>query len=225
VRAAAARVKPYILACVHDDAISLIHVDDELLVVDKPAGLLAVPGKPRDGEGLLDNLFRRVQQRFADAAIVHRLDMATSGLMLFARGAAMQRALSMAFEQRRVGKRYVAIVEGVMAAAAGEIRAPLAADWPARPRQRVDAEHGKPSLTRWWSLGPAEGGATRVLLEPVTGRSHQLRVHLLHIGHRIVGDELYGAPPAGRLMLHATALTLPQPRTGHALAFESPTPF
>jgi tRNA pseudouridine32 synthase / 23S rRNA pseudouridine746 synthase len=213
------------LARVHDAALHVIHGDDTLVVVDKPAGLLAVPGRPREGAAPPDNLFVQVQRRFSDAAIVHRLDMATSGLMLFARGAAIQRALSMAFEQRRVKKRYVAIVEGVVEAAHGEIDAPLAADWPARPRQRVDAEHGKPSLTRWWSLGPAAAGTTRLLLEPVTGRSHQLRVHLLSIGHRIVGDTLYGGAPQPRLLLHASALTLHHPISGAMLAFESAAPF
>ena len=213
------------LACVNDETLHVIHADDSLVVVDKPAGLLAVPGKPREGQAAPDNLFAQVQRRFPDAAIAHRLDMATSGLMLFARGAAMQRALSMAFEQRRVNKRYVAIVEGTLAGTAGEIEAPLAADWPARPRQKVDAEQGRPSLTRWWSLGAADGGATRVLLEPVTGRTHQLRVHLVHIGHRIVGDALYGAEPQARLMLHATVLGLLHPLTSEALAFESLPPF
>jgi len=213
------------LGRVDDDTLIVLHADETLVVVDKPAGLLAVPGKPREGQAALENLFAQVQRRFPDAAIVHRLDMATSGLMLFARGAAMQRALSIAFEQRRVNKRYVAVVEGLLAGASGEIDAPLAADWPVRPRQRVDAANGKPSLTRWWSLGPAQNNGTRLLLEPVTGRTHQLRVHLLHIGHRIVGDELYGAAPGPRLLLHATALTLAHPQGGHALAFESPTPF
>ena len=214
------------LGRVHEAALNLIHADDALLVVDKPAGLLAVPGKAHADQAALDNLFAQVQRRYPDAAIVHRLDMATSGLMLFARGAAVQRALSIAFEQRRVNKRYVAVVEGVLAGASGEIDAPLAADWPARPRQKVDAEHGKPSLTRWWSLGPADAGGTRLLLEPVTGRTHQLRVHLQHIGHRIVGDTLYGAAPTQpRLLLHATALALAHPLDGCAMGFESPTPF
>jgi tRNA pseudouridine32 synthase / 23S rRNA pseudouridine746 synthase len=213
------------LGRVMDDSLNLIHTDDGLVAVDKPAGLLAVPGKPREGEAPLDNLFAQVQRRFANAAIVHRLDMATSGLMLFARGTAMQRALSIAFEQRRVKKRYLAIVEGVLTGTSGEIDAPLSADWPARPRQKVDLDHGKPSLTRWWSLGATSHGHTRVMLEPVTGRSHQLRVHLLHIGHPIVGDEFYGAAPQPRLMLHATRLELAHPLGGEALAFESPAPF
>jgi tRNA pseudouridine32 synthase / 23S rRNA pseudouridine746 synthase len=213
------------LGRVHPAALQLIHADEALVVVDKPPGLLSVPGKARDGEPAPDNLFAQVQRRCADAAIVHRLDMATSGLMLFARGAAVQRALSIAFEQRRVHKRYVAIVEGVLAGTSGEIDAPLSADWPARPRQQVDHQHGKPSLTRWWSLGPAEGGGTRVLLEPVTGRSHQLRVHLLHIGHRIVGDALYGGAPQPRLLLHASAMAFAHPASGQALAFESPPSF
>lgn len=203
----------------------LIHADSALVVVDKPAGLLAVPGRQREGEPAPDNLFAQVQRHFPDAAIVHRLDMATSGVMLFARGVAMQRAMGLAFEHRAVHKRYAAIVEGVPAQAHGEIDAPLAADWPARPRQMVDLLQGRPSLTRWWSRGPASGGGTHLELEPVTGRTHQLRVHLLHIGHRIVGDALYGGAWQPRLMLHATSLALLHPVTAQALCLQSPAPF
>lgn len=202
---------------------TLLHADASLLAVVKPAGLLAVPGR---GEAGQDCLALQVQARFADARVVHRLDMATSGLMLFARGAAMQRALSRAFAERRVGKRYVAVVEGWLAGDAGEIALPLAADWPNRPRQRVDAEHGKPSLTRWRVLARASD-STRLELEPVTGRSHQLRVHLQHIGHPIRGDTLYAPAPPGadRLLLHATQMALTHPGDGRPLVFDSPPPF
>lgn len=189
----------------------LVHVDDALVVIDKPAGLLSVPGRGADRH---DSAATRVQALFGDACTVHRLDMATSGLLAFARGAAAQRALSQAFAQREVAKRYVAVVSGLLPAAAGEIALPLLADWPNRPRQQVDRVHGKPSLTRWRVLShdPASG-FSRLALEPVTGRSHQLRVHLLAIGHPIVGDALY-APAAlaacsPRLLLHAESLTLP----------------
>ena len=204
---------------------TLLHADDALVVVDKPAGLLAVPGR---GEAGRENLAARVQAAFADALVVHRLDQATSGLMLFARGAGPQRALSMAFERRAVAKRYVAVVEGRPAACSGHIDAPLAADWPRRPRQRVDMAHGKPSLTCWTVLSrdEPEGGA-RLLLEPVTGRSHQLRVHLQHIGHAIRGDTLYAPEPwhASRLLLHASRLELLHPVTCEALMFDSQPPF
>jgi len=152
--------------------------------------------------------------------------MATSGLLLFARGPAVQRALSTAFASREVDKRYVAIVEGELAADAGEIDAPLAADWPHRPRQQVDAVHGKPSLTRWQVLrrGP---GWTRLALQPVTGRTHQLRVHLRHIGHPVRGDELYAPAPlqAPRLLLHAHLLSLRHPSSGLPVSYSSPLPF
>ncbi len=203
--------------------IVLLHVDESLLVVEKPAGLLSVPGR---GEGGLDNLSARVQQQFADALIVHRLDQATSGLMLFARGALMQRALSMAFEARAVHKTYMAVVHGAMDAEAGRIDAPLAADWPQRPRQKVDALQGKAALTRWWLM---QRGVDRSLLrlEPVTGRSHQLRVHLQSVGHAIVGDTLYAtqASLSDRLLLHACGLSLSHPLNGQALQFSSAVPF
>ena len=201
--------------------------DETLLVVEKPAGLLAVPGR---GEAGSDCLAARVAARFADALVVHRLDMATSGLMLFARGAAAQRALSAAFAGRRVGKRYLAVVSGLVDGEAGTIDLPLAADWPNRPRQKVDRASGKPSLTHWRVLSrdPA-AGQTRLELEPVTGRSHQLRVHLASFGHAIVGDALYAAPEVAaqspRLLLHASELTLEHPGDGRRLAFDSPAPF
>ena len=203
--------------------VTLLHIDPSLLVADKPAGLLAVPGR---GEAGRDNLASRVQMLHADAQIVHRLDMATSGLMLMARGAAMQRSLSVAFAERRVGKRYVAVVEGELSADSGEIDAPLAADWPRRPRQMVDARSGKPSLTRWRVLSRGSG-CTRLELEPLTGRSHQLRVHLQHIGHPIRGDDLYAPQPTlgARLLLHATQLDFAHPDTQVALRFVSASPF
>lgn len=205
------------------DGIVLLHADDELLVLDKPSGLLAVPGR---GEAGRDNLASRVQAHVADARVVHRLDMGTSGLMLMARGATMQRALSMAFAARHVAKRYEAIVEGEVAGDSGSIDAALRIDWPNRPRQVVDPEHGKPSLTHWRVLERGIGW-TRLALEPVTGRSHQLRVHLQHLGHPIRGDELYAKPPlhASRLLLHAVALALPHPLDGRPLRFHSPAPF
>lgn len=204
------------------------HVDPAFLVVEKPAGVLSVPGR---GDAGLDSAAARVQRLHADALVVHRLDMATSGLLLFARGAAVQRALSMAFAARRVHKRYEAVVHGEVAGDAGEVAAPLAADWPNRPRQVVDTARGRPALTRWRVLERRDG-RTRLELEPVTGRSHQLRVHLQSIGHPIVGDALYGpaedatgegAP--GRLLLHATRLAFAHPVTGAAVAFASEAPF
>ena len=201
------------------------HVDPVFLVVEKPAGLLSVPGR---GEAGRDCVAARVQRTHPDARVVHRLDMATSGLMLFARGASAQRELSLAFAARRVQKTYEALVAGEVRGEAGDIDAPLGADWPRRPRQKVDPVHGKPALTRWRVLQRL-AGATRLALEPVTGRSHQLRVHLQSIGHPIRGDALYGADPTGcdadRMCLHATRLVLAHPVTGEPLDFASPPPF
>lgn len=209
------------------DALAVVHDDAACVVVVKPAGLLSVPGR---GEHQQDCLSSRVQSLFGDGLVVHRLDMATSGLMLFARGAAAQRTLSIAFAAREVHKRYVAVVEGLIEHDSGEINLPLMADWPNRPKQKADREHGKPSLTRYRVLArDAITRTTRVELEPVTGRAHQLRVHLLSLGHPILGDALY-APlevqaRAERLMLHASALCFAHPVSGTPMAFESAAPF
>ena len=205
--------------------LAVLHVDAALIVVDKPSGLLSVPGR---GAHLQDCMASRVQAVFGDALVVHRLDMATSGLMLFARGIEAQRALGRAFEQRAVHKRYEAVVHGRMPDAQGEIDLPLMADWPNRPLQKVDHAHGKPSTTRYRVIG-FEEGRTRVELEPVTGRAHQLRVHLLAIGHPIVGDALYAPPDvrdaAERLLLHATQLRFAHPAGGASVSVDSPVPF
>ncbi|MBC7733623.1 MAG: RluA family pseudouridine synthase [Bacteriovorax sp.] len=206
---------------------SVVHVDAACIVVVKPGGLLSVPGR---GEHLQDCVAARLQARFADALVVHRLDMSTSGLMVFARGLQVQRCLSLAFAQRSVRKRYIAVVHGRVLTASGEIDLPLGADWPNRPKQKVDVADGKPSLTRYCASGfDAVHDTTRVVLEPVTGRTHQLRVHLLAMGHPIVGDALYGPPelqaPDGRLLLHAQHLCFDHPVSGEPISFESPAPF
>jgi tRNA pseudouridine32 synthase/23S rRNA pseudouridine746 synthase len=202
-----------------------LHLDDALVVVDKPAGLPSVPGRPAE---LHDCMASRVQALVPGALVVHRLDMATSGLLVFARSKAVQSALGTAFAQRGVAKRYVAVVAGELADDEGEIDLPLIADWPNRPLQKVDHAIGKPSVTRYRVLARVPG-RTRVALTPLTGRSHQLRVHLLALGHPIVGDTLY-APPAiavqsPRLLLHAHALAFAHPASGEPVSFESPVPF
>ena len=212
--------------------IECLYSDDALLVLNKPAGLLAVPGR---GEDKQDCLSARVQQQVPDALIVHRLDMATSGLMVMARGADMQRRINHAFATRAVHKRYTAVVDGHVPSPEGEwqtIELPILVDWPRRPLRIIDAR-GQASTTRWRLLGheQASDGApvSRLELEPVTGRSHQLRVHLQAIGHPIVGDALYAPEPvqarSPRLLLHAHTLGLTHPRTGEPLQWHCPAAF
>ena len=219
-----------------------------MLVLEKPSGLLAVPGR---GDDKQDCLSARAQAHWPDALIVHRLDMATSGLMVMARGIEAQRQLSRAFEKRQVHKRYQALVLGRIDGPIDEsgwshIDWPLAVDWLNRPRSVVCWQTGRPSLTRWRRMdSPAFAGqnpsaplewASRVEMEPLTGRTHQLRVHMQALGHPIVGDPLYAPaePPVAaraalpfcsRLCLHATELALPHPVDGTALHFSSPCPF
>jgi tRNA pseudouridine32 synthase / 23S rRNA pseudouridine746 synthase len=212
--------------------VRVLHRDGAFLVLDKPDGLLSVPGR---GADKADCLSVRVQAQDPDALIVHRLDMATSGLILMARGAQMQRRLSRAFAERQVSKRYIAVVAGLAEAPTAPadwsvIDLPIAADWPNRPLRMIDRERGQASVTRWRVLAhDGAAGTTRVELEPVTGRSHQLRVHLKAIGHPILGDALY-APPAvasaaPRLLLHACSLRFTHPLSGAAMEFSSPAPF
>ena len=206
--------------------IELLYADAAFLLLRKPAGLLAVPGRGADKQ---DCLSLRVQRDFPDAMVVHRLDMATSGLMLMARGAAVQRRMNHAFAEREVDKRYVAVVAGSLQGDGWQTSdRPIAVDWPRRPLRIIDPVNGKPSTTRWRVL---EGtiDATRLELEPVTGSSHQLRVHLQALGHPILGDALYAPADincrAPRLLLHASALTLSHPVSGERLAFHDPAPF
>ena len=212
-------------------SIPVLHIDEFLVVTDKPADLLSVPA---GGPGRDDCLAARIQACWADARIVHRLDAATSGLVLFARGAEMLRRMSLAFEQRVVGKQYVAVVHGHIAQEAGEIDLALREDADNRPRQIVDPLRGRRALTRYQvleRLGTGADATTRVALKPVTGRAHQLRVHLLAIGHPIVGDPLYTPPELAatatlaRMHLHATRIAFIHPRTRVALQFDSPVPF
>lgn len=218
------------------------YADAALLVLEKPAGLLSVPGRGPDKQ---DCLSARVQQQYPDARVVHRLDMATSGLMLMARGAQALTVLNHAFANREVHKRYQALVHGSMASAPGDwqtIDLPIAVDWPNRPLRIIDAG-GKASLTRWRRFDDDAQSPTqqplsrsglpvcRLELEPVTGRSHQLRVHLRAIGHPIVGDALYGNATddarlaAARLMLHASSIALRHPVSGEPMAFASAPDF
>lgn len=201
----------------------LLHVDAALLVVDKPAGLLSVPGRSAENR---DCLITRLQALYPDALTVHRLDQVTSGLMVVARSGVVQRTLSQAFAERRVEKTYQAIVQGVMDADGGRIDLPLICDWLNRPRQKVDREAGKSAVTDWLVLErDALRRRTRLELKPLTGRTHQLRLHLASIGHPIVGDVLYGAVPAARVMLHAAELAFAHPDTQERLMFHSTPTF
>jgi tRNA pseudouridine32 synthase/23S rRNA pseudouridine746 synthase len=206
-------------------SIRLLHVDEDLLVVDKPTLLLSVPGR---GPEKQDCLVSRLAAEHGEILAVHRLDWETSGLMVLARNKKTHRELSIQFQQRAVFKQYIAVVFGRIEGEQGEVNLPLIVDWPNRPRQKVDYEEGKPSVTHWNLL---ERGAeqSRLLLTPITGRTHQLRVHLLSIGHPILGDSLYAEEPAlsmaERLCLHATVLKFHHPLTGVALEFESAPPF
>ncbi len=211
--------------------VQAVHEDADILVLHKPAGLLCVPGRGPDKQ---DCLSARAQQRWPGALIVHRLDQATSGLVLMARHIDAQRRLGLAFEQRQVHKRYAAVVQGHMGQAYdgtwAEIDLPIAADWERRPLRVINAVLGKPSLTRWRAEAhDAAANATRVVLEPVTGRTHQLRVHLAAVGHAILGDALYADAAtqarAPRLLLHASDLALAHPATGEPLQFHLPPDF
>jgi len=202
-----------------------LYADEHLLVFNKPSGLHSVPGK---GEDKQDCLSGRAQAAYPDALVVHRLDRDTSGLVVMARGKAMQRILNAAFADREVSKRYTAMVAGQPAAEHGQIDLPIMVDWPNRPLRKIDHAEGKPSCTRWW-LRAVHGDRSLVELEPVTGRTHQLRIHLASIGHPILGDSLY-APPAvlaqsSRLLLHAHQLALRHPATGAAMHWESAATF
>lgn len=204
--------------------IPVLHEDGDVLIVDKPSGLLSVPGK---GEDLQDCLITRLTRAFPTVRLVHRLDRDTSGVMVFALTEHAQKHLGQQFEARKVKKAYIARVSGCLREAQGEIDLPLIVDWPNRPRQKVCHETGKPSLTGYKRLSMSEN-ESRVRLFPHTGRSHQLRVHLLAIGHPILGDPLYMPQDADnrpRLMLHAEELRLNHPQSGRGLRFRSPAPF
>ena len=205
--------------------LDILHLSYQLIVVNKPSGLLSVPGR---GAGKEDSLSRRVQAEYPDALIVHRLDMGTSGIVVMARGADAHRELSAMFEKRSVSKRYQALVDGCWTAAAeGEIALPMTVKG---PKQKVDHATGRPSLTRYRVIAiDVARGVSRIELEPVTGRSHQLRVHMEAMGHPIIGDDFYGTPEscakAERLMLHACRIEFFEPGTRVPLCVDCPAPF
>ncbi|MGR3541616.1 MAG: pseudouridine synthase [Hasllibacter sp.] len=203
----------------------VLHEDHELLFVEKPHGLLSVPGR---GEHLRDSLQERVKAAWPHSLLVHRLDRDTSGVMVFALSPQAQRHLGLQFERRVPKKVYVARVAGRLEPKEGTVDLPLIVDWPNRPRQHVDHESGKPAVTDWRVVRAADA-ETRVRLMPRTGRSHQLRVHMREVGHPILGDPFYADGPARddhpRLMLHAESLRLRHPDGGAWLQVSSRAPF
>ncbi len=203
----------------------ILHADHEILVIDKQPGLLSVPGK---GEAKADCLIERLRGPFPQVLLVHRLDADTSGVMVFALTPHAQRHLGLQFENRQTKKHYLARLWGHLAPQSGRVDLPLCVDWPNRPRQHVNPENGRPAQTDWKVLRHDPDGTTRVRLSPLTGRSHQLRVHMLALGHPILGDPLYAEGPARdfpRLMLHAESLRLRHPDGGAFMTFTAPCPF
>ncbi|KPQ06281.1 MAG: tRNA pseudouridine32 synthase / 23S rRNA pseudouridine746 synthase RluA [Rhodobacteraceae bacterium HLUCCA12] len=204
--------------------LTILHADDDIVVADKPAGLLSVPGR---GPERADCLIARLRDVFPSVLLVHRLDQDTSGVIVFALTPQAQAHLGRQFENRRTQKRYVALVSGHPKAEQGRVDLPLVVDWPNRPRQKVCHETGRPAQTDW-RLMRREGANARLRLVPITGRSHQLRVHMQAIGHPILGDTLYATGAAAdwpRLMLHAAELRLTHPATGETRTFRAPVPF
>ena len=210
--------------------LNILYQDDDLLVLSKPADLLSVPGR---GPDLQDSLELRARAEFPEALLVHRLDMDTSGIFLMARNKAAQKALGLQFEKRETKKAYIALIHGMPEDDEGVVDLPLRCDWDNRPRQMVCYEHGKPSQTKWRVLERCDG-FSRVLLQPITGRSHQLRVHMEALekdkgGHAILGDPFYGEESSrnarDRLMLHAERLEITHPVNGKKIKFTDPAPF
>ncbi|MGY6706566.1 pseudouridine synthase [Roseinatronobacter sp.] len=202
----------------------ILYQDADIVFVDKPSGLLSVPGR---GPDKTDCMIARLARIFPDILLVHRLDLDTSGVMVFARTPAAQRNLGQQFETRKTRKHYIARVAGHVAGREGRVDLPLIVDWPNRPLQKVCHDTGRPAQT-YWKLIRHEDGASRLRLMPVTGRSHQLRVHMLALGHVILGDPLYASGDAldhPRLMLHAQSLRLKHPVTGHGMTIAAPVPF
>jgi len=205
--------------------LDVVFEDDCLLVLNKPPGLLSVPGRLAEHS---DSLQLRAQKDYPDALTVHRLDMETSGLIVMAKGKIVHRNISRQFQDRLTHKIYIARVDGLIEQDEGLVDLPLICDWPNRPRQMVDHDVGKPSQTKWQVLARADE-ETRLKLIPITGRSHQLRVHCQSLGHAILGDNLYAGKDAiecvDRLMLHAQSLTLNHPATNSPITFKSKAPF
>lgn len=205
--------------------LDILFEDDHIIVLNKPSGLLSVPGKAAEH---FDSLASRVKARYPEAGCVHRLDMGTSGVIVMAKTAQATSALGRQFQDRKTEKVYYAWVAGQVAKGEGTIDLPLCVDWERRPLQHVNYEHGRRAITHWIRQKVA-ADRTLMRLRPITGRSHQLRVHMMELGHPILGDHLY-APPhiqtaAPHLLLHAAQLKIHHPVSGARLTFEAPAPF
>ncbi len=222
--------EPFFYAPPREPYLSVLHEDSDILVLSKPSGLLHVPGKPPEHADCLE---RRARESYPSVMTIHRLDKDTSGVVVMGLNRKAHAHISQQFETRRTRKTYVARVWGHVSADSGHVDLPIACDWPNRPRQMIDRENGRPAQTGWEVLERetiAHGmTATRLRLLPATGRSHQLRVHMLSLGHPILGDNFYAHPPAlaaaSRLQLHAETLTFEHPSGGHACTFTVPCPF
>ena len=209
------------------EQLNILYKDDYLLIIDKPSGLLSVPGRGADKQ---DCMISRVQETYPEALIVHRLDMATSGILVLARDKETHRLLSKQFQERKISKQYIAVVNGRPRDDTGLIDQPMICDWPNRPKQIIDVEHGKSAQTRYEVLEYAEKNNTsRLRLIPITGRTHQLRLHCQFLGHPILGDQLYADDKtqamAERLLLHASNILFPHPITNQSVEISSEAPF
>ncbi|MCO4786635.1 RluA family pseudouridine synthase [Marinomonas atlantica] len=204
--------------------LEILYEDQWLVVVNKPANTLSVPGR---GPDKYDSILTRAEQLFGEAHAIHRLDCATSGLILIARDLECQKRMYAQFRERHVEKEYRAIIRGKLLGQWGEVRKPLRCDWDRRPRQMICTQWGKDSITQWTLLS-IEGSHTRVSLKPITGRSHQLRVHMQSLGHPILGDEFYDSVETSendRLLLHAYRIEFFHPFTNAWVKFVAPCPF
>lgn len=209
------------------EPLSIIYEDEDLVVIDKPAGLLSVPGRLPEHH---DSAYLRVLEQYPNAKITHRLDMATSGILMFAKYRDAEVAISKMFQARTVKKNYIALVQGKLAQSQGSVDVPLITDWENRPRQIVHFELGKPAQTLYQVLDyNDQDDVSRILLTPITGRSHQLRVHMQYIGHPITGDKLYHPEPKrsslSRMALHGTYLAFQQPLSGVDVEIRGEVPF
>ena len=217
--------RPFIYSPPPAGPLPVIHADEHILVIDKPSGLLTVPGNRPERADCLE---ARARADFPTARIIHRLDMDTSGVIVLALTAHAQAHIGKQFEKRQTSKSYIARVQGEMTQSSGRVDQPLITDWPNRPRQMICHERGRRAVTDWEVLDSADR-VSRVRLRPLTGRSQQLRVHMLHLGHPILGDNLYAPPEAlaasDRLCLHAQELGVRHPDGGAPVSFESRPPF